>query len=133
MRSSDDITRFRKARRCYVAHPRNAKIEHLYSNTGRRCIHDDVVRLDVSMNDVFLVGRLKRRTHLRYDLDRHFWSKRPVLPEHVANALSFNKLHREINDSLARDSEIVDRDGIRVFQSCRRLSLAPKALDALSI
>jgi hypothetical protein len=56
-------------------------------------------------------------------------TERTLALEHFPQALALEVLHHEVDDLVARDAEVHDRDGVLMSDSRRRFCLALKARD----
>ena len=96
----------------------HAEIQNLDEDRAvARRFEEDVVGLQIAMDDAFGVSCVNGRTDLAHDVDgRTDWQLRAVLDLDPESA-SLEELHHKVGAAFLDDSEVVDRDDVRVLQS----------------
>ena len=113
--------RFRSASSSLTS-PRSAQL----GGAVRR--HHDVVRLDVAVDQVHLVGAVQPLGHLGDDADRLGLGQPPVALDLLAQRLPLDELHHQIGDA-AGLAEVEGADDVRVVQPAGGVELLLEALD----
>jgi len=94
-------------------------------------VEQDILRLDVAVQDAFVMGELERLTNLRH---QHHGLLRgePARLHRLAQVHAVNELHQQ-KEEPARLAEVIDRDDIRVVEPGQNPGLAVEAFGECGI
>src|SRR5262249_7176736 len=133
MRRSHDGAGSRQPAGFNVAQRGDAEIEHLDLQAALDRLHENIFRFDVAMNYTQPVRLLQRRAGLSDNFGGGDLTNRALSLDQPAQALSFGQLHDLIVQAFAGNTEVVNRDYIRMLQTGGGPRLAAETFDRLWI
>ena len=92
-------------------------------------VQQDVLRLDVTVDDVVPMRVVKRVGHLDGDVKSLVDRDRGALSQAVAQRLPLHHRHHEVQEAV-RLTGVVERQDVRVVQWCSKLDFSQKAFPA---
>ena len=89
-------------------------------------VEQDVLRLDVAVQDAFVVGELERLANLRHEHHRLLRGE-PARLHRLAQVYAVHELHQQVEEP-AGLAEVMDGDDVRVVQPRQHAGLAVESL-----
>ena len=118
-----------RLRHALVAGVRDAEVGDLH---GARVVDEDVLRLHVAVDHAVLVGVGECREQAQRDADRVVAAEPAAPPDELFEGLALDVLHHD-EVGAVEGAPVEDGDEVGVAEACRRLRLAPEALDELGV
>src|SRR5262245_66616490 len=116
-----------------VAQRGDAEIDHLDLQAAWGCLYKNVLRFDVAMNYTLPVRLIQRRADLLDNLGGVGLSQPALSLDQTAQVLSFGQFHDLIVQAFTGNTEVVNRNDIRMLQTGGGLRLAAESLARLRI
>ena len=126
LRSTDDRAHRRQVHRAgrEVEQSGEAEVADLYLKAPVVGNEDDVVRFDVSVDDLMGVRFRERRAHLPHDVERRARVEPLLLLEELAKRLALDQLLNDVGVPVLGDAEVVGCDDVLMVEPTRCLRLA---------
>jgi hypothetical protein len=113
---------------------RDAEVEHLHVVVFARALRElDVRGLQIAVHDALVVRLLQRAADLRHDAIDALRLQRPAPLQQVLEALAREQLHRDVELTGRRLSEVVHADRVRMLELAHGADLAHEARDGLRV
>src|SRR5262245_58513624 len=116
-----------------VALRSDVEIEHLDLQAAWDCLHENILGFDVAMNYTLPVHLIQRRADLSDNLGGYSLSRPAMSLDQTAQAHSFGQLHYLIVQAFSGNTEVVNRNDVRMLKTGGSLRLAAEAFDGMRI